>query len=59
MITNSKGKYLPQKVVTTSEVLESLDGIDKKVADCLVNVGDIIIFPEKRDSLKTGGFINE
>lgn len=50
MITNSKGKYLPFKVRTTWETINSLDEIEKKIYHYLVKIGDVEIVDNLQSS---------
>ena len=46
MITRAQGKYLPNVIKTTREIINSLDPLEKAVAEKLIERGDIIILPD-------------
>lgn len=46
MITQAKGKYLPNVIKTSRDIVDSLDPLGKAVAERLIQCGDIVIIPE-------------
>lgn len=46
MITQAKGKYLPNVIRTTREIIDSLDTLERAVAEQLIKCGDIVIVEE-------------
>ena len=53
MITQAKGKYLPNVIRTSRDIIDSLDPLEKTVAEKLIQCGDIVIVPDQEQEAQT------